>query len=118
MQAGPNCARYEISADGTVQTFREGAASVVASGSIPVGNVEAWLDAVRATDFEALVARLGPGEMTAAFDGVDYSLELPGQSLTLSSVDVEFDVTEAFFARTQDLVTEAAQAAPLQLESR
>ena len=118
MQAGPNCARYEISADGTVQTFREGTAAVVASGSIPVDNVAAWLDAVQSTDFEALVARLGPGEMTAAFDGVDYAMELPGQSVTLSSVDVEFDVTEAFFARTQDLVTEAAQAAPLQLESR
>lgn len=118
MQGGPNCARYEISFDGTVRTFRAGTPEVAASGSIAAEAVQAWLEEAQATDFAALVARLGSGELTAAFDGVDYSLEIPGEGVTLSSVDVEFDLAESFFARIQDLVTAAAEAAPLEIEFR
>lgn len=118
--AGPNCARYEVRSDGTVATYREGddSADPAATGTIAADLLAPWVDAVRATDLDALVGRLGPGEMTAAFDGVDTIVSAPFADITLSSVDVEFDTSEAFFAEAAALARAAADAAPLTLEQR
>ncbi len=117
-QAGPNCARYEVSADGSVSTYREGQPEAEVTGSVPVELVNEWLAAVAGTDIDELGSRLGPGEMTAAFDGVDYTLSTPHTGLVLSSVDVEFVSGEAFFATATKLARAAAEAAPLPLEMR
>jgi hypothetical protein len=116
--AGPNCARYEISSNGAVTTYREGATEIAASGRVDPSLVRSWQDVVNATDFDALTARLGPGEMTAAFDGIDFEVVVLTNSVTLSSVDVEFDQSEVFFSATQQLVAVAAEAAPLEPEMR
>ncbi len=117
--AGPNCARYEITADGSVTTYREGGeAAPAATGNIDAATVQAWIDTASATDVEAMVGRLGPGEMTAAFDGVDYTLASPVDDLDLSSVDVEFDQNEPLFAAAVTLARAAAEAAPLEIEFR
>ncbi len=120
LQGGPNCARYEVSADGTVNTYRTGeeGGSAEVTGTVSTDVVEAWNAAVEATDIEALTGRLGPGEMTAAFDGVDFELRAPYAEIELSSVDVEFDETEPFFAAAVDLARAAYDAAPLPIQMR
>ncbi len=116
--AGPNCARYEVLADGSVTTYRDGEPDPVATGTVDPAIVSGWVDIVEGTDTAALVDRLGPGEMTAAFDGVDYQLDAPFVGFTLSSVDKEFDESEPFFAAAWELARAAAEAAPLEVEFR
>ncbi len=116
--AGPNCARYEVQADGTVTTYREGEPDPAASGSVAPEVVATWVAMVRDTDTSELVGRLGPGEMTAAFDGIDFFLEVPFTGFAVSSVDKEFDEGEPFFAAVADVVRAAAEAAPLEIEFR
>ncbi len=118
MQGGPNCARYEILADGTVNTYRVGEDEVATSGSIDGSVVNDWLTAVALTDIDALRGRLGPGEMTAAFDGVDFVLEAPYAGLLLDSVDVEFAAGEPLFEVANDMARAAVEAAPLEMEMR
>ncbi len=119
-QGGPNCSRFEVSADGTVNTYRTGedGAPAEVTGTVPIEIVEAWTAAVDATDIEALTGRLGPGEMTAAFDGIDYELRVPYAAIELSSVEYEFDESEPFFAAAVDLARAAYDAAPLPIEMR
>lgn len=119
--AGPNCARYEITANGEVQTFRGTDQEVANTGAVEVLEVQGWLEVVDGTDFAELQKRLGPGEMTAAFDGVDSMLKLPAvgprasaEPVELSSVEVEFDRNEPFFAETSNLISSAVKAAPLE----
>ncbi len=116
--AGPNCARYEILADGTVTTYREGESEVAATGTIDEATVMAWVAEVQRTDTEALVSRLGPGEMTAAFDGIDFFLDVPFIDFELSSVDKEFAGSEPFFEAATGLAQAAASAAPLEIAMR
>ena len=118
MQGGPNCARYEILADGTVNTYRMGEDEVSTTGSIDGSVVTDWLIAVASTDVDALRGRLGPGEMTAAFDGVDYVLEAPYAELLLDSVDVEFATGEPLFEAANGMAKAAFAAAPLEMEMR
>lgn len=119
-QGGPNCARYEVGADGTVSTFREGAdaAEPEVTGQVDVDLVAAWRAAVASEDIDALRARVGEGEMTAAFDGVDFLLQDPDSGLELSSVDTAFTLGEPFFEAALDLATAASNAAPLEFEMR
>ncbi len=116
--AGPNCGRYEVLADGSVTAYREGETEPAASGTVDPSIVAEWVEMVEATDTSALVDRLGPGELTAAFDGVDYFLDAPFAGFTLSSVDKEFDEDEPFFVAAADLARAAAEAAPIELMSR
>lgn len=117
-QAGPNCARYEVTSTGNVSTYREGEQVAEVTGTIDAARVEQWMAIVAETDVDELVARLGPGELTAAFDGVDYVLEAPGADLRLSSVDVAFDRSEALFQDAEALAGLAAKAAPLEIKMR
>ncbi len=120
LQGGPNCARYEVTADGGVSTFRAGDDDTgpVATGSVSSDDVAAWIDMAGSTDIDDLTGRVGPGELTAAFDGVDYQLSAPFANVELSSVDVEFDEGEPFFAAATSLARAAGEAAPLPIEMR
>ncbi len=117
-QAGPNCARYVVSADGTVNTFRGDSTEVAATGTVAAEPLAEWLRVTGATDIEMLIERAGPGELTAAFDGVDFVLEAPHIEATLSSVDLEFSPSEDYFAAAIALASSAADAAPLDFETR
>lgn len=116
--AGPNCARYEVTSLGAVSTYREGEDVAEVTGTIDAARVGQWMSIVDETDIDQLVAGLGPGEMTAAFDGVDFVLEAPYAELRLSSVDVGFDSGEALFQDAEQLALLAAKAAPLELKQR
>lgn len=118
MQAGPNCARYVVTADGTVNTYRGDSDDIAATGAVDSAALADWMAAVKQTDISALVDRAGPGEMTAAFDGVDFILEAPHADTTLSSVDIEFSRSEDYFVAANALVSSAAQVAPLDIEMR
>ena len=115
---GPNCARYEVRVDGATETFREGSDEVAASGSVDSTLVVAWLDALLSEDIDALRDRVGEGELTAAFDGVDFTVADPISGIELSSVATAFDQSEPVFAAAFDLAAAAAAAAPLEIETR
>jgi len=120
-QGGPNCARYEVTVDGTVSTTRDGlevSAEPEAIGQVDPGLVQAWRDAVADEDIDDLRSRVGDGEMTAAFDGTDYTLTNPVTGLELSSVETNFDPAEPAFATAFALAGAAAEAAPLEFEMR
>lgn len=109
----PDCPRYEVQADGTVRTYREGSTEVAASGTIDALTIEAWIEVSRGTDVAALLRRLGPNEEATPYDGVDYRLDAPLAGLTLSSAEKAFDVDEPFFAAALAVVRAAEEAAPL-----
>lgn len=117
-QAGPNCFRYEVLADGTVTSYREGATEVEVTAQVDRALVTAFVETVNATDVDALVATLPAGEMTATFDGVDFTLEAPFNGLNLSSIDVEFVTSEPLFSAANDLAAAAAAAAMPEIEFR
>ena len=118
---GPNCARYEVTVDGTVSTTRAGADVLPepeAIGQVDLALVQAWRDALAGEDLDALRERAGEGEMTAAFDGVDFVVANPVSGVELSSVATNFDETEPVFATAFALAHAAAAAAPLEIEMR
>lgn len=118
IQAGPNCARYVVTGDGTVNTYRGDSEEVAASGTVSEAALADWLAVTAETDVGALVDRAGPGEMRSAFDGIDFILEAPHTDTSLSSVDLEFSPSEDYFAAATALVSSAADAAPLDIELR
>jgi len=120
-QGGPNCGRYEVTVDGTVSVTRAGpdaAGEPEATGQIDAALVQAWRDAVAAEDIDALRERVGVGEMTAAFDGTDYTLTNPVTGLELSSVETNFDPAESAFSTAFAVAAAAREAAPLEFEMR
>ncbi len=121
-QGGPNCARYEVAVDGTVETFRvagaDEAAEPAATGQVDPALVQDWRDAVADEDLDALRARAGEGEMAAAFDGIDFLVINPVTGVELSSVLTDFDETEPVFATAFALARAAATVAPLELQMR
>ncbi len=121
MQGGPNCARYAVTVDGTVSTTRAGldvAAEPEAVGQLDPALVQAWRDALDGVDLDALRERVGEGELTAAFDGVDYEVSNPVAGVELSSVETAFDESEPVFATAVALAAAAREAAPLELQMR
>lgn len=125
---GPNCARYEVRQDGSVWTYRQSPASAapsvdiiegpVATGTVDRYLVSVWNQAVATTDLDALRDRVGPGELTAAFDGIDHEVSAPEAGWRLSSVEVRFADGEELFDAARALAQAAADAAPLPLQSR
>lgn len=118
---GPNCARYEVTVDGTVATTRAGVdvpAEPEVIGQVDPSLVQAWRDALTGEDLDALRERVGEGELTAAFDGVDYTVANPAAEVELSSVATAFDRTEPVFAAAFALAQAAADAAPLEMQMR
>ena len=124
MQGGPNCARYVVTADGTVLTYRQTfpvedrAVDPEVTGTVDAETLAAWMNVVAETDVDALVERAGPGEMTAAFDGIDFVVSAPHAGSTLSSVDIEFSPSEEYFDSAIALAAAARSAAPLEIEMR
>ncbi len=118
LMAGPNCARYVVTSDGTVMTYRGDNTHVEVTGTVDKAALDAWMLVAGETDVDALVDRAGPGELTAAFDGVDFQLDAPHQGTSLSSIDIEFNESEAYFAAAMDLALAARDAAPLEIEMR
>lgn len=120
-QGGPNCARYEVTVDGTVATYREGATDdggPAAVGSVDPALAQAWRDPFDGVDLDALRERVGEGELTAAFDGVDYTVSNPVVGVELSSVETAFDESEPVFATAVALAAAARTAAPLEFQMR
>lgn len=119
---GPNCARYVVRGDGSVETYRLGAdpAELVGTGAIdPVLVSDLWVE-VTETDMEALRASLGPGECQACVDGVDTELVLTvdGQSWSFSSADVDFDEREPVFAMVALIIRDAASETDIPIITR
>lgn len=118
--AGPNCARYQVTADGAVTSFRInfGEFEEAASGQIDAEVVATWMDVSASTDHADMEARLNPGQLTAAFDGVDIVLEAPIADYVIDSTQYEFDRKEPFFEAAWSMVEAAAAAAPLEIAFR
>ncbi len=119
--AGPNCARYAVTVDGTVNTTRDGvdvSTEPEVVGEVDPALVQTWRDVLAEADLDALRERVGEGELTAAFDGVDYVVGHPVTEVELSSVETAFDRSEPVFAAAFALAEAAAAAAPLTIQMR
>jgi hypothetical protein len=109
---GPNCVRYVVYGDGTVEAFRlvgQGAQLEGTAGIDPDIVAELWNEMGR-TDMEALQARLGPGECFACVDGIDTKLTLTvgAESWFFDSAEVEFDRREPLFALVDAIISQAS----------
>ena len=118
---GPNCPRYVVYDDGTVELFRSGEPGPpVEQASIPATSVTAWLDQVSQIDVDALIARLPPGSCQSCVDGIDVILQVQRASgpVTFDSTVVAFDPAEPFFADLEALMAQVRAAAELQMVGR
>ncbi len=109
---GPNCVRYVVYGDGTVEAYRLaglGAQLEGTAGIDPDLVAQLWHEVGR-TDMEALRARLGPGECYACVDGIDTKLTLTvgDDSWFFDSAEVEFDRREPVFALVDTIVRQAS----------
>lgn len=108
---GPNCARYVVSSDGTVEAYRlgEDVPELLWTSSIDPSLVDDLEEAVADTDLEAMRGRLGPGTCHACVDGIDTVLTFhtADGEIVFDSAQVEFDTTEPVFV-TAALVVQAA----------
>ena len=109
---GPNCVRYVVYGDGTVEAYRLaglGAQLEGTAGMDPDLVAELWNEIAR-TDMEALRTRLGPGQCYACVDGIDTKLTLTvgDQSFFFDSAEVEFDRTEPVFALVDTIIGQAS----------
>lgn len=107
---GPNCPTYVIWSDGRVEVQRTGKEDdgVVLTGSIPVADVTAWLDAVRDLDPVELAAQVGPGSCQSCVDGADVVVvTTTGRGeVTLDSTKMAFDPAHPVFAALERLTTD------------
>jgi hypothetical protein len=131
MMMGPNCPTYVLWDDGRAVVVR-GAPPVdpfterIDDGFIEaVGFIDATLaaavgEAVSGTDFAALERRLGPGRCNGCVDGIDTTISMaaPSGRVHLSSIDVEFDEDEPFFAAVGAAVSALQRELALPIQSR
>jgi hypothetical protein len=120
---GPNCPRFEVYADGTVEIFRAGENEPAeATGSVDAAAVAAFFAVadVEAADFDTFVGGLGEGTCQACLDGVDIQLDvkLNGASESLNSSVVSFDPGEPFFAALDTLMAKVFTVGELAVEQR
>lgn len=118
---GPNCPKFVVYDDGTVEIYRggeDGPAEV--TGSIDPAALQAFFTVAEAEDFDALLERLPPGTCQACLDGVDIQLDvkLNGENESLNSTVVAFDEGEPFFAALTTLIEEVASVGELPIEQR
>jgi len=99
---GPNCERFVVFGDGTVEAYRSGE---IASQPVDVGSIDPTLvatlhSAIGTTDLEALRKRLLPGECRGCFDATDTlaTFTVGGVDVSFSSIETELAVTEPVFA--------------------
>lgn len=118
---GPNCATYVVYSDGSVEIYRTGEntpAEVV--GSIPAAEVAAFLDSVKDTDFDGLVADVGPGTCNACVDGLDIkaTITFADGPVELDSTIVNFDLTHPLFANLETLMEDVRAVGELEIQQR
>ncbi|MEQ1872850.1 MAG: hypothetical protein ABL953_03900 [Ilumatobacteraceae bacterium] len=118
---GPNCATYVVYSDGTVEIYRtdENAPAEVV-GSIPAAEVAAFLDSVKDTDFEGLVAEVGPGTCNACVDGLDIkaTITFSDGPVELDSTIVNFDLAHPLFANLETLMEDVRAVGELEIQQR
>jgi hypothetical protein len=110
---GPNCARYVIASDGTVEVYRLGndAPELLWTATIDTSLAEDVAGALAAADLDEVRSRLGPGTCNACVDGIDTVLTffVGGEEVVFDSAQVEFDTAEPVFI-TAALAVQAATA--------
>ena len=119
---GPNCARYVVYGDGTLETYRLGVEPVELVGTGTVDSVlvsDLWTE-VASTDMEAFRASLGPGVCNACVDGVDtlLTLRVGGDVYSFDSTAVDFDVQRPIFALVDLIVRDAFRQVDMPIISR
>ena len=116
---GPNCERFVVFGDGTVEAYRvgENAAQPVDVGSIDPELVATLHDSVNKTDLDALRERLPPGECQGCVDGIDTlaTFTVNGTEVTFSSIDTKLTPTEPVFAAMWVVIDAARDATDLPL---
>ncbi|RPI22582.1 MAG: hypothetical protein EHM57_05095 [Actinobacteria bacterium] len=109
---GPNCVRYVIYDDASVEAHRLGNEApellwVAAIDESLVADLDA---ALAGADLEELRSRLGPGTCNACVDGIDTVLTITrdGAETVFDSAQVEFETSEPVFAAADRAVQAAA----------
>ena len=124
---GPNCSTTLVMSDGTFGVFRNDPADVIAvpttlddaeyTGSV---DIQAFSQAVAASDFDELRSVLGPGECRGCVDGIDYQVRFFTEAgpEDLASVDYEFDSGLELFTELNGVMQAAAGAGTLEMLPR
>lgn len=118
---GPNCVKYFIYADGSVELYRGGEnAPAEITGKIDKAKVDEFLAAVAAEDIDALIKRLPAGECLACLDGIDQIVDvmIDGKYERFESTVVKFVPEEPFFAALESLIAEAGTVGVLEVRQR
>lgn len=119
---GPNCERFVVYGDGTVELYRAGesAAQPDDVGTIGPVLVTTLHNTVLATDLEALRKRLPPGECQGCVDGIDTlaTFTVDGDGTTFSSIETELTPTEPVFNAMWAVIDAARDATDMPLLHR
>ncbi len=119
---GPNCERFIVFGDGTVEAYRAGESAVqpVDVGSINPELVATLHNTIHATDLEALRKRLPPGKCQGCVDGIDTlaTFTVDGNDVTFSSIDTELTPAEPAFAAMWLVIDAARDATDIPLIER
>ena len=119
---GPNCERFVVFGDGTVEAYRAGESDPrpIDTGSIDPALAATLHRVVTTADLDALRRRLPPGECQGCFDGIDTlaTFTVDGADVTFSSVDTEFTPSEPVFAAMRDVMNAAGDATQIPLITR
>jgi hypothetical protein len=123
-QMGPNCVRYVVYGDGTVEAFRVGVddAEPVATGSVDPELVSELDREARSVDQDALLAGLPPGECRGCYDGIDTTMWFftspRGSDPAFSSVAVDLDQNEPLLDLGWELLAAAQAVVEIPIVSR
>ena len=119
---GPNCERFVVLGDGTVEAYRAGenTAQPVDVGSIDPELVATLHNTVDTTDLEALRKRLPLGECQGCFDGIDTlaTFTVDGSDIAFSSIETELTPTEPVFAAMWAVIDAAQDATDVPMVER
>lgn len=118
---GPNCATYVVYSDGTVEIYRTGEnLPAEVKGSIPAAELEAFIESIENTDFDGLLAEVGPGTCNACVDGIDAIVTITFESgpVTLDSTVVNFDPAHPLFANLEVLMHDVRAVGELEIQQR
>jgi hypothetical protein len=119
---GPNCERFVVFGDGTVEAYRAGenAALPVDIGSIDPDLVATLHNTLHTTDLQALRIRLPPGECQGCVDGIDTlaTFTIDGRDVTFSTIETDLTPTESVFAAMWAVIDSSLSATEIPLIAR
>lgn len=119
---GPNCERFVVYGDGTVETYRAGESDPRPAdvGSIDPALVVTLRRAVGNTDLQALGIRLPAGECQGCLDGIDTvaTFTIDGNDTTFNSIETELPSTEPAFAAMWAVIDACRTATDVPLTTR